>query len=478
MSDNLSVPERFKVQCLILLVGSNPLPNWVAAKLLLAERKSEKDQESAIWLLHSDGSGGEPNTSGVALKIKESLASQLFPGINIDQTPIHLEGIPSSDALGIQKRLDSISQNWKGAQSIGLNYTGGTKPMAVHVYRYLETKAREDRSCLFGIPIHYSYLDPRQTKLRIEGRDDAEFSLLEDDDLRQLLTISLKELAALHGYEPPFTNTDRGWNTSPEITQLAREIGKVYAQGGVPYNQWRKWLKPPPTLPPTIDKYDAIEGIIACMDVLGGGANQPQEEKAKRIAAALIKNAAQINGKTSDQKEVEFKSTHGWFGGAWLEDCAFASLLEAAELLGIADTETGRNLVFHTRINGTDADKFELDCAAIKGYQLFALSCCSAGTPALDETTNKNDCQTTTEEPLEGTGKARLKEHLIEGYVRARQLGGDEARIGLVSFYPEAEKLELELRRSWDMEGKIKVFTLKDFSDLTTAFVKWIRGGM
>ena len=93
---------------------------------------------------------------------------------------------------------------------------------------------------------------------------------------------------------------------------------------------------------------------------------------------------------------------------------------------------------------------FELDVAATLGYQLFALSC--------QATENKDEA----------------KEHLMEVYVRARQLGGDEARVALVCAYDDPNQLCREIERSWDAGGKIRVFGRADLRDLPTALSNWI----
>ena len=89
--------------------------------------------------------------------------------------------------------------------------------------------------------------------------------------------------------------------------------------------------------------------------------------------------------------------------------------------------------------------------AALVGYQLFAISC--QATKDIDST----------------------KEHFFECYIRARQLGGDEARTALVCLVESGDILCRELERDWDAEGKIKVFDRNDLKDLPAAFEAWFR---
>lgn len=97
------------------------------------------------------------------------------------------------------------------------------------------------------------------------------------------------------------------------------------------------------------------------------------------------------------------------------------------------------------------SNRFELDVAAMIGYQLFAISCMAA-VPK---------------------GRAAYKEHLLEAFVRARQLGGDEARVGLVCFYADAAQLEAELQETWLTQDAIRVFGRSHLPDLDIHLRDW-----
>ena len=100
-------------------------------------------------------------------------------------------------------------------------------------------------------------------------------------------------------------------------------------------------------------------------------------------------------------------------------------------------------------------NKFDLDVAALRGYQLFAISC------------------TTYDR------KKEIKIKLFEAYIRARQLGGDEARIGMVCFAPENHSdnnpanIEKEIKEEWDAPGKFRIFGAEDLPHLTNRLKEW-----
>lgn len=71
--------------------------------------------------------------------------------------------------------------------------------------------------------------------------------------------------------------------------------------------------------------------------------------------------------------------------------------------------------------------------------------------------------------------KEKCKEHLLEVAVRARQIGGDEARIGLVCCYPNPSALEEEINEAWFTEGRVKVFGMKDLPELPRCLQNWFK---
>ncbi len=70
-----------------------------------------------------------------------------------------------------------------------------------------------------------------------------------------------------------------------------------------------------------------------------------------------------------------------------------------------------------------------------------------------------------------------MKQKLFEAYVRAQQMGGDEACVALVCCMEqeEADKLQEEMRRDISPEGRIRVFGRERLKDLTGYIADWIR---
>lgn len=136
MSVDNPIPDEYRVDHLILLVGGNPLPNAVAG--LLLHRPGGR-----ITLLHTN------QTEGIAGRLGSWLQKQT----GIMPQPVSIDEVHRDE---IHSKVKAVVNN---TGSVGLHYTGGTKAMAVHAY----TKARELRP-----GATFSYLDARRLALIFE----------------------------------------------------------------------------------------------------------------------------------------------------------------------------------------------------------------------------------------------------------------------------------------------------------------------
>src|SRR5438105_3175965 len=101
-------PDMEQPEDLILLVGSNPLPNYIAVALLRPKR---------VHLVYS------PQVGPVYQRLKQCIEAA---PLAIPTTGTTMAD--ATDARMIRKVAQSLPQ---GA---GLHYTGGTKTMATHTY--------------------------------------------------------------------------------------------------------------------------------------------------------------------------------------------------------------------------------------------------------------------------------------------------------------------------------------------------------
>jgi hypothetical protein len=119
---NTSEFDDYKVDHLFLLIGENPLPNYVAAKTLLAN-------------------GGKPYL--VFTEHTQKPAERLKDILDLSDKQMWSLDNNESNAAEIKKKIREIvkiiQEDSDNAQKnkFGLNYTGGTKAMAVHAYQAL-----------------------------------------------------------------------------------------------------------------------------------------------------------------------------------------------------------------------------------------------------------------------------------------------------------------------------------------------------
>lgn len=406
-----------KCDHLILLVGGNPLPNAVAAQLLATPT-------ATIWLLHSDGNDGEPSTKKTAENL-ETFLRQKNPNWSIKPEPI-----PSSHNIGIEGRVREILKRNGINGRVGFHYTGGTKSMSVHTYRVLEQVLGSANPR----PV-FSYLDPRQIALRIDGsgtESSKPIYLLKEDSLRRKLEVTPDELAQLHGYErvAQTVNWAKLENT-PGLLELCQAIARLNStEEG--HRAWKKWVyKEQHKVLPTPSQNPGLETITSAFNQLCGDS----PATADMVAAKLLPG----------KPNVRLTNCQDWFQGHWLEEYVLWCVRQTANP-SIHTSEKGLN---YKAI--AERDDFELDVVALIGYQLFVISCISTSV------------------------RREAKEHLLEAFVRARQLGGDEARAALVCCYDDPPRLQSEVSRSWDAEGKVQVFGRDQLSGLSHHLADWFR---
>lgn len=391
----------YQSQVLFLLIGANPLPNYVAASLLAKPH-------GTLYLLPSEGENSQTNTYEVAERLQAVLAR---PQCRPDLT-ICIRGIPRTDPHLITCRVKTLLHELSPGSDVGLNYTGGTKPMATHVYHTL--RVAYPNGC-------FSYLDATSLQMVIS----REGTPLQSVPVGRAVDLDFATLFALHGYEIG----DR--RQEPRHAELYHAIARVCATAEG-FRAWKGWLKGGRPLVdlPRRQEHPLLKPIIDVFETWG---DTPQQ-----VAHHL--------GLTS------LDSCHTWFNGTWLEEYTLECLHAAAEQLNI--TRIGIDLKPRPVIRSEKVKprNLQLDVAAIIGYQLFAISCIAS---------EQNGGET--------------KRHLFEAYVRAQQLGGDEARTGLICCVANPAFLEAEVEVIWDAEGRIRIFGRDQLPDLAAWLEDWFQ---
>ena len=356
---------------LILTVGTNALPVWVAWYHL----KDILEPPITVRFVYTSDTETQKNSL-------VSYCAGAGSGRHIQTSPGAL-GTVRGD---IRREILTDLKDY-----LHVHYTGGTKVMSVETISTIESGLPED------ILMDTTYLDPRgKIGPRITSRSKV---LVEDARLG--IKPSLRRIADLNGFELLSSN-------SP--TEVESTAGQAY-------------LRSPSQIYLEDSHTDTIDGT--------------------RI----------VRGKAYD------------FGDL-LEYGAYAAFKKALEKICAEAARSGRKRdnykLFHDvkakRIEATtDGEDFQLDVVAILGYQIVVVSCSISKT-------NKE-----------------IKLKAMEAYHRARQLGGDEARVVTLSGAPAAVADDVERKLMVDIGGQhppLQVWGMSEWADLPAKFEDYLRKQM
>lgn len=445
---------------LILLVGSNPIPNAVAAKLLA-------QSDAKITLIY---------TSKLS-KLAERLKTWVKKLSNDYQ--VQLQGpIDESSAEEIQKAIEKALESGKKENKnacISLHYTGGTKAMSVHAYRAIERWCEENHlpkpTC--------SYLDPRKLELIFDPGGQSIAPVGQRERLIDQPRLTLQDMLELHGWEKKDGNEPKTESLLPNTAQVLLEIHQKEELLQA-WNNWLIWEFIPEThssvpVNRTVWVPDEKGSLKLCRGakwdnklkgISGVVVNWPSDSCLTPIKESL-KNELHFNEKALDFSVLndQIAPVMGtdrakkcreyfveWLLGEWLESATLEAL-----------NQCKKSRIFHECYRDLKAERkdpdenvdphFQLDVLALRGYRLFAFS-----------------CTTETETNL-------IKLKLFEVYLRARQLGGDQARVAMISCCEpsKAQAIQAEVLRDLEeMGANTRVFSHDCLGDLAGRIKNWI----
>jgi hypothetical protein len=390
--------ESYQTDHLFILVGTNPLPNYVASLLVAKEN-------STIYLLHS---GGIRGTKEIADRLKSALENRR------QRLKIWPHEVDEVDSFKILQKIEEILEELPPDATVGLHYTGGTKAMAVHANRVIE------KAYPLGI---FSYLDARTLSLIIDGRNGGTTRSI---PVANACDINLQEIFGLHGKSlaPPITET--------ALSKVSEKLAQLHSKQP---DIWRKWCEEELRRP---DNHEKFKNNTQLRSV------KLPEEAPLSVIFQSMKPESEIYdlGSMSSCLGWKIDRLAEWLDGRWLEYYVLDAVKKVASDCRLNDYGMTLKLI-------SNEFNFELDVAAMLGYQLFALSCTTSDSRSL------------------------CKSKLFEAYVRARQIGGDEARISLVCCINDPDSLLQEVKETWFTEGRVRVFGMENLPDLSTMLQEW-----
>lgn len=423
--------DKFKVDHLFLLIGENPLPNYVAAKLLV-------NKDGTVYLVHTTDTYETANNLKIILIQEDN---------NFKDVELISLGDYESDAhhisTEISKKLAKLSNG-----IIGLNYTGGTKAMSAHSYRKLfyeeltENNPSNNKTYKQRENIIFSYLDPRKLEMCID-RENGERERIKIQPTT--LEVDLGKLFNLHRLH--LTNTPEKEAKLPNLARVMANLFSNDTTRKIWFSEFYKefceqarkkkpdgtrgdWKSEPLLIEVSVSIESLPEEIVTAF----------KEEN------FLIENKLSLKQVQKTNSFAKLKNFCEWLDGLWLEHYV---LEEVKKISADKFIKENYGMTFKIPLEGTK-NGFEFDIAFTRGYQLFAISC----------TTDDN--------------RKICKQKLFEAYLRARQMGGDEARVILVCCFNDPEDpIKAEIGNLLDQK-KIAVFGCEHLTDLSRNISNWI----
>lgn len=397
---------------LVLLIGTNPLPNYAVAKYFL-ENNSKLQRIIMVCSKKNDRQAG---TTGVADNLITVLNSQFSSRTETWIKKVELGNAGLSTA--IEKDIRDM-EVLDPSKNYHLNYTGGTKAMAVHVYRSLEKR--------LGEKISFSYLDAQNNRILLDGQDIP----LNNEDLRTIVNIDFETLWAIHGYQKNTRQKEEYIDVllkdeknllNPLMEAFSKLIGSNKSGNNINlFNNWAKnnqnkvkdahgkTINPINKPPNGFDTAEAKNIIKAChgdraeMPLATLLAAFPEGDRFCDEKGNWLVDNFGISGDHEPPKEL-----NSFLTGKWLEAYVYYVLKKGFN--ENPDIKNRSEMVINWHVGSTSGpEDTELDIMIVNGYQFTGISCSTQ-----DE----------------------FKKQKLKGFEilhRVEQVGGEEARAILIT---------------------------------------------
>ncbi len=393
---------------LVLLIGTNPLPNYVVTKYFIKENLHLK----RIWMICSEDRPQENQKStGEYADVLEALLKDdkfEFPDL------IFVSDIGSKKS--IEEALDRMVEQIKNCK-VHLSFTSGTKAMSTYSYPYLKSKIKDFSA---------SYLSARSFKIKFDYDTVS-------DNLRDTIKISFDDLLKLHLFEKneekndEYENFDDVTNKFKELIEQ-NKIDDFYSkEGGFRRDIFK--IEKDKDLTKIFKNINGFTEAANGRNVLKDELNKISKKSEKsnfEKRTRILKNILNYKPNAEFQSVVDafpkeyklyenrkfntnierqnYNAAVKFMDGFWLEKYIGSAIKDKLgnELDEILFNQEPYKL-------GNSYNKFELDIVLMKGYQLIGIS-----------------CTTSAKKPI-------CKEKGFEVILRTRQIGGGEARAILIT---------------------------------------------
>lgn len=310
---------------LLLLVGGNPMPNYVATLGL---------HPKEVCLVSSE------QTKSVGETLQAVIQAD-FPGMQVKTIVLR----DANDGEEIARKVgEEVAKKPEGTH---LNYTGGTKLMSAYALQAFYAKGGERERA--------SYLDSRQVLIF----DRGEPMPLQEKGFR----IPFESLLRLHGIQATRRKTVEGSPTIEDAEMIARRVLEES------FHRWEETqlLK---TLQRVKEEWQEVKWRKELKTTAEASRAHFEAE-----TVGLPLSEAKIP--LSSWPQEKFQSWSDFLGGLWLEDWVEKRL---EELQRETPFEVRKGLLCQKKASGRT---FEVDLVILRGVRLYAISCTTSRDLAL-----------------------------------------------------------------------------------------------
>jgi len=423
---------------LVLLVGTNPLPNYIVAKYLYTCGKPDLKPEQILLVCTA-------HTYDIAKRLKMVFEDELHASV---EEPLSFDDpFDNKDREYLIKKLTQLQK----LGPIHLNYTGGTKAMGIQVYQLVKILEEQARKQNKTNSFSYSYLDASSNLLKFDdGMVEPRTKTGVPFDMRRAsgAKVTLNTLLDLHDCKKI---KPKSVGAYPEIAiwlfdKLASKVPDIAEEPS--FRTFQVWIN-------------------RCKELNKGKVSEEQkkqfldeyvwpdgrdfEELANLLAHYYNHNPQDctwgnlFNREWSNSAKEKRDTLIDFLHGPWLEILLHEKLsshLNDEAYFDLPLTECHRNI----RAKRGDAKEgMELDVVLMRGYELTIVSCTVAGYGL-----NKDQ------------DRSVLKNKAFEVLHRARQLGGEQAQAVLVTLAETAiiQSLMEDLKTDFGHDGTFNLTIL------------------
>ncbi|WNY23871.1 hypothetical protein MmiHf6_11940 [Methanimicrococcus hongohii] len=417
------------IEHLYLTVGTDPVSNYAVADFFL-----ENQNLKTIHFIHSteDSENNIQSTEPFAAHLKSVLDKKA------GDTRIFLHGIRIKDSFSIHKDIQNILSDFESSeksdlknvqtiQNVHLDYSGGTKEMALHSYETFKD--------VLGERVTFSYYDSRRNRLK----EDSELGEPVDSVfLGDKVEIDFADLFELHGYSIIENEEHSGFVFSVEFFKEFLDALQD-RENFENYLDWRDYFF---SVYPDSRKVEPAENKVKLSDLL------PPEFPISKVLEKMIlkihdempeysfleEKGGEYYLKTdvSNKQTDKLIETRKYIVGRWFEQYVYVVLKE-----NLLEKEIISSLDLNIMIQSATKN-FEIDVAMIKGYEFFGVSCTTDKTQSL------------------------CKSKGFEILHRTKQIAGEDSKAILMTFMNEENTAEIDADLSDLLEDRLLVLGRDD----------------